>query len=1128
MIVRGRGVTLYTPHGYSFSSGSPNSGRMVVQRMVERMVAQRCDMVVAVSEAEGRLARDVIRARRVRVIPNGIPELDHPPDVAPRTGRPLVAAVGRIVAARSPAATARILAAVSDVADVTWIGQAPHDEDEPLRSLGVPITGWLEHGEAVARLARASVMVHWSAGDGASLAVLEAMAVGTAVVASDIPANRELLGDTQVAATEAEAIARVRRLLVDEPAHARMVGGQRCRAAARGAPDGRAAPRAVRRAPVRCDCRPDPSGRRQDVSRDVDLSDLAAAIWRRRWLVVAVVVCTTALAAGFALLRTSRYESSAVLAITPSTAATGGLLSSNDLNTLMGTYAQTAKSSAIRDRAAEALGRPLGAEIDTSVRSGTGILRITASATDPVVAADAARAVADAFAESLEANGSINASTIEPSRPATSPANPRVGLVVALGAGLGLFGGVVLALVVDRARPRLVDSTASPLSAPRSSAASPTSAASCAAPGDRGRRRWRRSATCAPSSPCAARRRARSWRWSGAVPGTGASTLAANLAVAFARIGIETVLVDADLRRPCQHVPLRARQRQRLVRRACRGGAEAAGHHGLEVARPHRRTDTAGADGLAACRRRGLHRWAPVNGSTGGRRLAADARRQRRSSGRPDRRRRGDGRRVRRRRRRRPDCTRSAGDHRRRADRHRAERRSQPAVMERRGADVATIALAALAVAVPLAWAAATQPLLVLVIPAAVGVALVLLHPTALLLGLVAVLPWEDALSSADSVITPLKVIALVLLAGWVLATAAGRPITPVGPAIVWAVGVGFAVGLSLLASPDLAIGLADASRYASFIVFAFLVVQLATTLGRVARRRAGARGVEHRRCDGGDRERGRVRRAPRWRPDRGPQRLRLPSGGGPAAGRLAADVRAAAGTAVGHLRRADADRRRGDVVAGRVRRHGGHRHLGRGDAAAPTPPVAPGRRDVRRGRRAGRGALANVPERPPRGEGPRRQRQRRSAPGLWRAALEMAGQRPLTGVGPGRFAELADRYLVEDPLGVEAPVAHSTYFHVLAELGVIGAVALVGMFVATLILLVRARSRAAARQRGLVDGAAGVAGRGPGHRRLPQRPPGEHVLAPRRAGHGYRRDHGATRRRHPPGAAGAAHLVST
>jgi glycosyltransferase involved in cell wall biosynthesis len=61
------------------------------------------------------------------------------------------------------------------------------------------------------------------------------MAVGTAVVASDIPANRELLGADQVAGSEAAAIARVRRLLLDERARARAVAEQRRRAAARGA-----------------------------------------------------------------------------------------------------------------------------------------------------------------------------------------------------------------------------------------------------------------------------------------------------------------------------------------------------------------------------------------------------------------------------------------------------------------------------------------------------------------------------------------------------------------------------------------------------------------------------------------------------------------------------------------------------------------------------------------------------------------------------------------------------------------------------------------------------------------------------------------------------------------------------
>ena len=187
----------------------------------------------------------------------------------------------------------------------------------------------------------------------------------------------------------------------------------------------------------------------------MDVTHLAAVVWRRRWYVVAVVVATTLLAGLFATLRTARYESTAVLAITPSTEATGGLLSSSDLTTLMGTYAQTAKSSAVRGAAAEALGHPLGADIDTSVKSGTGILRITASAEDPDVAADAAGAVADVFATALDANRSIDVVVIDEPVPPSSPADPRMGLVLALGVGLGLFGGVVLALIVDRLRPRL-------------------------------------------------------------------------------------------------------------------------------------------------------------------------------------------------------------------------------------------------------------------------------------------------------------------------------------------------------------------------------------------------------------------------------------------------------------------------------------------------------------------------------------------------------------------------------------------------------------------------------------------------------------------------------------------------
>ena len=194
--------------------------------------------------------------------------------------------------------------------------------------------------------------------------------------------------------------------------------------------------------------------------RGVDLSDLAAAIWRRRWVVVAVVVCTTALAAGFALLRT---ESLRVLGRAGDHAEHGG-----DRRPALverpqhpdGHVRPDGEVLGVRDRAAEALGRPLGAEIDTSVRSGTGILRITASATDPVVAADAAvrgrrRLRRVAGGERLDQRA-VDDRTVAAGDVACQP---PVGLVVALGAGLGLFGGVVLALVVDRARPRLVDAT---------------------------------------------------------------------------------------------------------------------------------------------------------------------------------------------------------------------------------------------------------------------------------------------------------------------------------------------------------------------------------------------------------------------------------------------------------------------------------------------------------------------------------------------------------------------------------------------------------------------------------------------------------------------------------------------
>lgn len=226
-----RGVpSIYTPHSYAFEWAGLGRARRLALIGAERLIARRCTVVGAVSESEADLARRVARAPRVALVHNGISELD--PDRLPPPvdrPRPVVIALGRIAAQRRPQATARILGALADAAEVCWVGGAPGDEDVAVRAAGIPVTGWLSRPEALERLGGATVLLHWSASDGQALAVLEAMARDVVVVASDIPPNRELLGAEQVCVTEVEAIALARRALLDPGERERMLAAQRVR-----------------------------------------------------------------------------------------------------------------------------------------------------------------------------------------------------------------------------------------------------------------------------------------------------------------------------------------------------------------------------------------------------------------------------------------------------------------------------------------------------------------------------------------------------------------------------------------------------------------------------------------------------------------------------------------------------------------------------------------------------------------------------------------------------------------------------------------------------------------------------------------------------------------------------------
>jgi glycosyltransferase involved in cell wall biosynthesis len=232
----GSGLPLaYTPHGSPVGRTIDGRARLAAYRRLEALVARRVAVVGAVSHAEASLLSAVAATEAIVVVPNGIAELD---DGATRTTpdrRSGVIAMGRVVPERRPAATAAILRELAGTAPVAWVGDGPPAGLAAVRAAGVPVTGWLPRQEALDRLRHAAVLLHWSASDGAPVVVLEAMAHDVVVVASDIAANRELLGDEQTRGTADEAVALVRRVLAEPRLRDELLAHQRARRAAYGA-----------------------------------------------------------------------------------------------------------------------------------------------------------------------------------------------------------------------------------------------------------------------------------------------------------------------------------------------------------------------------------------------------------------------------------------------------------------------------------------------------------------------------------------------------------------------------------------------------------------------------------------------------------------------------------------------------------------------------------------------------------------------------------------------------------------------------------------------------------------------------------------------------------------------------
>jgi glycosyltransferase involved in cell wall biosynthesis len=197
---------VYTPHGYAFAGWFSSSRERLAYREIERALAPLASRVVCVCEAEARLSASLGFKSRTRVVHNGI-DVGEPGPADPRMvelGRagPVICVLTQLRPGKGIEtlidATPALLAHHRNLQVAIW-GDGPERGSLLARAREAGVADAIHFlglsAEPLAALRGADVFVHPSLAEAFPYAILEAMAAGTAIVASDVGGVGEALVD---------------------------------------------------------------------------------------------------------------------------------------------------------------------------------------------------------------------------------------------------------------------------------------------------------------------------------------------------------------------------------------------------------------------------------------------------------------------------------------------------------------------------------------------------------------------------------------------------------------------------------------------------------------------------------------------------------------------------------------------------------------------------------------------------------------------------------------------------------------------------------------------------------------------------------------------------------------------
>ena len=225
-------IRVYTVHGWAFlAHGGPAAAGY---RWVERVLRRLTTVTICVSENERRagLAAHACDEATTVVIRNGVDPTRSRPD-RPPTDRPRLVMVGRLQAPKDPLTLVRALATLHGVDfEALLVGDGPERAavEEEVRRFGIESTVRLlgERSDVPELLGTAEIFVLSTRSEGLPLSILEAMAAGLPVVASNVGGVPELVIDGEtgllVPAGDPRSLAAAIERLLEDQSLARRLG----------------------------------------------------------------------------------------------------------------------------------------------------------------------------------------------------------------------------------------------------------------------------------------------------------------------------------------------------------------------------------------------------------------------------------------------------------------------------------------------------------------------------------------------------------------------------------------------------------------------------------------------------------------------------------------------------------------------------------------------------------------------------------------------------------------------------------------------------------------------------------------------------------------------------------------